>query len=585
MAQPIAWITADAPTFADVQTRRWTDGWPQLVRTLTGQLQSDKLFEQICRDVVTGFGFSRSILATVDERNHRLVARAGCDPSLRTQAYMALVRLFQVPLAPRPDGRYLLAAWCVHRQEQVYVPDASTPSFRPDEVTQRPFVIKALGTTEYVLTPVVFRGRTIAVLGVDKKGSGEHVAPDERRLLLDIAALLALRLGPLLGAEESQRRPGPRAAAAARVSQDALLHGLASLGSLLDGLDEGLIVVSGDQRVQYANAPAATLLGVDRDELVGRPLQDVLRMPRPEEFGSLLRDAHSRGQSLRKRERLVAASGDEFEVHLRVLPLAGLDAQAILLVVGGDRVHHRRFQDEVFRSALHDLLAPIQSMVGFAELLQAGRLGRLTAEQAEFVERIVGGGEELIGFVERLMAVQHLESRDRQPIDVAMPATAAVDRVFARVEGKALRAGVLLAHEISGELPPLRGDESRLKAVFQNVLDNAIDAAEPGGTVRLTGVMHDDPRYIRFAVTEEASPPTGTNAPDMLSYDEDWTRTGAGRKRRSHGLGLAIVRRVVEGYGGEVWAQGEEEGELSITFTLPVAVEPVQPAGSAVTSE
>jgi len=106
-------------------------GWPRLVRTLGARVQADELFERICRDVVEEFGFSRALIATVDERHHRLLARAGYDPQMPTQIYMALFRLFRVPLTPEPDGRLLVAAWCaVHRSRHTFPTRASTPSGR-----------------------------------------------------------------------------------------------------------------------------------------------------------------------------------------------------------------------------------------------------------------------------------------------------------------------------------------------------------------------------------------------------------------------------------------------------------------------
>jgi PAS domain S-box-containing protein len=551
------------------RTDAWSDGWSRLARTLSqGGVDGDRLFEAICRDVVDGFGFARSILATVDQRHRRLVARAGYDPNLRTQAYLALLRLFQIPLSPRPDGRLLIAAWCAEHAEQVHVPDASLDAFKPDRVTHRPFVIKALGTSEYALTPVVYRGRSVAVLGVDKKGLGQPISTGELTLLRDLAGLLALRLGPLLTAEQGRRSE----AQASVAGVPGAVH------SLLDLFEEALIVVGADERVRFANAAVSSLLGMATDELTGRQVGDVLRFTHEAQFDELLRTARSGSGSVKKRERLRTSSGSEIDVQLRIVALdrAG-GAQAILLLPGGERSESRRFQDEVVQSLLHDLLAPVQSMVGFAELLQLGRVGSLTTEQGEFVARIVGAGEELIAFIERVLTVNALESREAQPMAEPVEAAPLVDEILRRMAGKALRARVHLRHNVNGQIPCLCGEPARFSAVFQNLIDNAIDATMPGGTVRVTACLHDDARFARFSVSQTGgSDGMGSEAP---AFDEDWTQRGAGRRRRSHGLGLSIVKRVVEHYGGELWAAGDAEGEFSITFTLPVVA-----AGERVTT-
>jgi signal transduction histidine kinase len=450
-------VAADA---TPAQRDRWVEGWPHLVRTLGSDVDFTQLCRIVCRSIVDGFGFSRALIATVDEQNCRLVGRAGYAPHIPQRVYMALLRLYHVPLAPEPDGRLVVAAWCVARQQQAYVPDASRDSFRPGETTQRAYIIKALGTTEYVLTPIVYGGRAIAVLGVDKKGQPDRFHAAELALLESIAALLAVRFGPLLQA----------------------------MGAI-------------DVRGRAAGAGAEP----------GPPVVN-------------------RGS--------------------------------------GER-------DELFESVLHDLKAPLQSIVGFAELLQLGRGGDLTPEQMEYVSRIEAGGEELIEYIERLLSARALDAGDADLSSGSVVAARLVDDVFERLNGKALRARVRLQHDLNGDIPPLTGDAWQFEAVFQNLIDNAIDAARPGVTVRVRAALQGDGRHTCFTITGE-----GGAAEDRPAVAGD-PQAGGGRRRRSHGLGLTIVQRVVEAYGGELWAEGRVGRDLAITFTLPVAPQPAEPLPSA----
>jgi signal transduction histidine kinase len=231
---------------------------------------------------------------------------------------------------------------------------------------------------------------------------------------------------------------------------------------------------------------------------------------------------------------------------------------------------HPHKRDELFQSALHDLKAPMQSILGFAELLQLGRGGALTPEQAEYVSRIVGGGDELLELIDRLLTINDLEAGRLDGSIEQIIAPRLVDSVVDRLQGKALRAHVCIACDIAADLPPLRGDWLQLGAVFQNLIANAIDAAKPGDLVRITGT-HSTDGYARFAVTQMSS---GSSEPPPLPFDPDWSRKGSSR-RRSHGLGLAIVTRVVETYGGEVWAEGDLGAHFSIGFTLPLISAPM----------
>ena len=452
MAETIVESTAKLP-----HPRLWIDGWPRLARTITTEVDAGQLAKRVCQVVAEEFGFSRALLATVDEKHDCIVGRAGYDPSLPASMYMALLRLYRVPLAPRPDGRFLIAAWCVKHREQAYVADASYDSFRPAEATQRPFLIKALGTAEYALTPIVYDGQAVGVLAVDKKGKQERITPADLNVLRDVAALLALRFGPLLRKERE-----------------------------------------GDRR----------------------------------------RSAHD---SLA--ESVTAAVTDP--EHKR---------------------NDLRLRRELLESVIHDLKAPTQSIVGFAELLQLGRVGALTPEQAEFVARIISGGEELVEVIDRLLTIVTLDSGELAHAEETVSGRAIVAAISERLGGKALRADVRLISELHDQLPQLRGDPKQIDAVFQNLIANAIDAARPGDVVRVTAPHHGDGQFVRFSIIREGA---GGSEPAAPPFDPEWNRYAA--RRRSHGLGLAIVKRIVERHGGDVWAEGDPLTNLSIQFTLPCA--------------
>jgi PAS domain S-box-containing protein len=536
-------------------------GWPRLVRTLGARVQADELFERICRDVVEEFGFSRALIATVDERHHRLVARAGYDPQLPTRMYMALFRLFRVPLTPESDGRLLVAAWSAVHRQQAYVPDSRIDSFRPDETTQRPYVIRALGTSEYVVTPIVYRDRTVAVLGVDKRDRGRITEADQA-LLRDVAQLLALRLGPLAEAEAGSsrgKRPG---------SGPQSLEGPGAFQSLLDGLEEALLVVGHDWRVLHANRAAAALLGLDPWDVAGSALREVLRPADPESFWALVESAAQRGHTLKKRDRILSAAGGEADVRIAVLPLGEEPSTRAIVMVPADGDQDGAGLDgELLRRSLHDLVAPLQSIVGFADLLQIGRAGELNSEQREFVTRIVAGGEELIERVHRLLTGAALEAGGDEPRFDAVSAAEVIDQVLQRLSGKALHAHVRLLRDVADGTLPILANAAQMTAVFQNLLDNAIEATGPGGTVRVRASANGH-RMARFSVSQELGTTVAGGEP--LTLDEDWSRAGGARRGRSHGLGLAIVRRVVEAHGGEIWAEGDPESDLSVTFTIPL---------------
>lgn len=169
----------------------------------------DEVCSETARRLVRDFGFSRSLVATVDPRRHRLVGRAGCDPSLPETITRSMVSLLKVPLEPRDDGKVQAVAWCVLEAEQIHLRDARRYDFRPDETFANSFLVKVLRVEEVLLTPLHSPEGAVGLLAVDRKRREGDITPEMRSRVQALASLVGAVLASR-GADHVGRvtRPG-----------------------------------------------------------------------------------------------------------------------------------------------------------------------------------------------------------------------------------------------------------------------------------------------------------------------------------------------------------------------------------------
>lgn len=210
-----------------------------------------------------------------------------------------------------------------------------------------------------------------------------------------------------------------------------------------------------------------------------------------------------------------------------------------------------------YRSVSHELRTPLTAIRGALENLADS----VPPKQRPALLSLEGEAERLGRLVDDLLRPPddgRLALAERRPVDLAALAAATV----ALLTGRARRAGVTLEH--SGVAPSVLGDRDRLKQALINLLDNALRATPPGGTVR----VHVSRAAGAALVTVEDN---GPGVPAELR-ERIWERgvRGAPDTAGSAGLGLAIVREIVVAHGGRAYLEEAREGGARFVLELPL---------------
>ncbi|RIL05593.1 MAG: hybrid sensor histidine kinase/response regulator [Proteobacteria bacterium] len=379
----------------------------------------------------------------------------------------------------------------------------------------------------------------------------------------------------------------------------------------LSSIGDGVLVADARGRVLFLNAAAIRITGWSAQEAVGRSLGEVFRAI-SERTREPLADPGARvrssGAAVRLGEDtlLVARDGREIPVDDSAAPIRSEDGEIVGLVivfrdVSEQRIVEQRRQslveeqtrllereaaaraeaqaanrtkDEFLATLSHELRTPLNAIVGWTALLRSERLAPEQIEHGyDVIER---NAQRQMRLIEDVLDVSRIVSGklrlEREPLELARLVGDAVDAVRPAADANRIE----LRYRAPDTPTYVDGDGPRLTQIAANLLSNAVRFTPAGGRVEVS--LRADGADAELVVAD-----TGQGiAPDFLPHVFDRFRQEDGSISRRHGglgLGLAIVRHLVELHGGSVHAASDGVGRgATFTVRLPLARDVALPA-------
>ena len=344
------------------------------------------------------------------------------------------------------------------------------------------------------------------------------------------------------------------------------------VSQMLNGLDTGIARLSADGEVLALNDTYVDLYGVERDEpqrpgaaveyatLRGDPLPEAerpfARAARGEQFDDervWLFDAHGDWHALSVSTRRLISSDEPESTLLIVHDITAL-------------IEAERARERLAATVSHELRNPLTAIVGHADLaLDDPDLSPKVREQ---IEVIAGAGERMQKLISEILANSRGVFRDQ-----TAPATADASRIIASSLASFRPAAAARRVSVIDELPPsaeVLGDAFRLRQAFDNILSNAIKYTPAGGSIRISGEVSPDDVILRFADTG-----IGIHPDDLARVFDPYFRAQSVRDSSTPGtgLGMGIIRSIVEEQGGSLFLDSELGSGTTVTVILPVRTE------------
>jgi len=270
-------------------------------------------------------------------------------------------------------------------------------------------------------------------------------------------------------------------------------------------------------------------------------------------------------------------------------------ARRAALAVERARLYERALAANVAKSQFlatmsHEIRTPINAIIGFAELLEIGIAGPLTAGQAGYLERVRYSTRHLLGLINDILDLAKVEAGEMRFGRERVPAEETAASVVAMIVPQAEAKGVRLASEVCQAGAEVLGDGDRIRQVLLNLVSNAVKFTHAGGRVTVrSGISAVPPPGTPLPGTgpwgfvEVADTGIGIPHEQLARIFDPFTQVDGTHTRQQGGtgLGLAISRTFARRMGGEVsvWSRA---GEGSVfTLWLPAAEVPALEAPAA----
>ena len=234
-----------------------------------------------------------------------------------------------------------------------------------------------------------------------------------------------------------------------------------------------------------------------------------------------------------------------------------------------------RLKEEFLATVSHELKTPLNAVVGWSRLLRSGQLDADGASHAiEVIERNAAVQRQIIDDLLDVSSIVSGKLRmSTQPVDLLLVIHAAIDAVRPAAQAKDIN----ISTHIAAPESIVRADMERLQQVLWNLLSNAVKFTPTGGSVDVFLERQGSTAEIRVEDSGPGMPPEFLPRIFERFSQADSSTT---RKHGGLGLGLAIVRHLVELHGGTVSATNRETGGAVLTVSLPMMVRGTKAAGN-----
>jgi len=380
---------------------------------------------------------------------------------------------------------------------------------------------------------------------------------------------------------------------------------------LLDGAIDSIFLQDFDGNFIYVNEAAGKAHGYSRKELMKMKLRQVIAPERVSRLDSGFQEMLEKGQvifesvHLRKDGSImpVAVHGRTIESGGRKLLLTvirditerkrmerelqkrseqldaqneELQSQAEELMIQKQELIEKteeveranKLKSEFLANMSYGLRTPLSVIIGFSQLMIDGVPGKINAEQKQCLSDILDSSQHLLNLINEVLDLSKIESGKvgLKLENIALPEV--VESLTKTMMPILAPRKQSLDIEVEKGLPPVRADKAQLRAVLFNLLSNATKFTPDGGKLKIE-VVRDD-IWCQVSVIDNG---IGIEKENQERIFEPFCQLDNPlmEKKKGTGLGLAVVKQIIEKHGGRIWVESEYGKGSRFTFTLPLA--------------
>ncbi|HAT68624.1 MAG: hypothetical protein A2481_02240 [Candidatus Yonathbacteria bacterium RIFOXYC2_FULL_47_9] len=353
------------------------------------------------------------------------------------------------------------------------------------------------------------------------------------------------------------------------------------LQTIISSIGDGLILIDGKYRIELVNPKAAELLATEGIDLMGADLRAVMKVLKNKK-GELPLAEWPTEEMFMTKQIVVTDLDDELSittekrteglpVAFSIAPLEG-DRGIGAVIIIRDVTEDRALDDAksgFISVASHQLRTPLTTIRWYSEMLLSEDVGTVSGPQRDFLEEIHGGAERLYQTIDLLLGISRVESgkikSEPVPVNLALFSEEIAHELAPQVQEKKLSLQIL---------PPesqvvVMLDMLTLRQVILNLFSNAIRYTSENGVIEARWFVSEDGKEVTYSVHDN-----GIGIPEAQKsriFSKFFRAENALEKvPDGSGLGLALVKELIEAWGGKVWFESVEGQGTTFLFTIPL---------------
>ncbi|MBX7061839.1 MAG: PAS domain S-box protein [Pyrinomonadaceae bacterium] len=415
----------------------------------------------------------------------------------------------------------------------------------------------------HYFVPCVARGKMVSVIGLGRANDGSLLSSEDLEILKTVSGYVAVAVENSRLYEEQQRH----------AEELAILKEFNE--SIVESVNVGLLAVDEEGRIIRCNSPFEAMMGLDRESVVGNTIDQVFDESFARNLDNILGKSRWHLTEVRNAYKMHAfdSAGHSLMLNIAVAPLrsvSNLQTGAILVlenVTGRVKLEETLQQSEKLSSigllaagVAHEVNTPLTGVSSYTQML----LGMIpeTDPKHALLEKMQRQTERASNIVGNLLNFSRTgNSTDFVDIDL----NKLLNDTLQLLEPQLRKSNVSIVKEYTEPLAAVHANSGKLQQVFTNLILNARDAMQMGGTIKLrTYVLDDDQVVVEVSDTGEGIP-----AENLTKiFDPFFTTKGVGN---GTGLGLAVTYGIVQEHSGSIEAFSENGDGTTFRLVLPAA--------------
>jgi len=330
--------------------------------------------------------------------------------------------------------------------------------------------------------------------------------------------------------------------------------------SVINNLTDGLLLFGFDKKLVFLNPEAEKFLDIKKEDVLNKSISELANFPSLKPIVDLV------GEEIKKISRSEVFIHKDLILEISTVLVAGAGNLMILHDVTRDKLIERT-KNEFVTVAAHQLRTPLSAMKWALQTLLEGDLGEITPGQRDAINKAYQSTGKMISLVGGLLSVAKIEDGRYLYKPVLSDFEEIVQSVVESYKEEIEKSKVILNFQKPQEkLPQILVDIEKIKLVIQNLIDNAVYYTLVGGTITIS--LTSVGKEVEFSIKDSG---VGIPLDQQSRIFSKFFRADNAVKLQTEGsgLGLFIVKNIVENHGGKIWFESEENKGSTFYFRLP----------------